>query len=67
VPTTQLERATEAVRVGARLDDVRAVGDAIEQCLAQARGLGLSDLEYRQVVQLKLARAHPDNPQTNVA
>jgi putative transposase len=35
--------------------------------IAGARGLGLSDLEYRQVVQLKLARAYPNNPQTNVA
>jgi len=29
---------------------------ALDLFLAGARGLGLSDLEYRQVVQLKLAR-----------
>jgi transposase-like protein len=29
--------------------------------IAGARGLGLSDLEYRQVVQLKIARAHRDD------
>jgi hypothetical protein len=28
--------------------------------IAGARGLGLSDLEYREVVQLKTARAYPD-------
>ncbi len=35
--------------------------------IAGARGLGLSDLEYRDVVKLKTARAHPDHHQTNVA
>src|ERR1700680_2362353 len=30
-----LERAAEAVRLGARLDDVGAVGDAVQQRLAQ--------------------------------
>jgi hypothetical protein len=29
--------------------------------IAGARGLGLGDLEYRQVVQLKIARAHRDD------
>jgi len=34
VATEQLEGAAEAIGVGARLDDVRAVGDAIEQRFA---------------------------------
>ena len=35
--------------------------------LAGAHGLGLSDLEYREVVQLKIARAHPDRAVSKVA
>jgi transposase-like protein len=35
--------------------------------IAGARGLGLSDLEYRAVVQLKLARTYPDRDQIKVA
>ena len=35
--------------------------------LAGARGLGLTDIEYRQVVQLKIARAYPDQAVTKVA
>ncbi len=35
--------------------------------IAGARGLGLSDLEYREVVQLKLARAYPERDQIKVA
>jgi hypothetical protein len=31
----------------------------LDICIAGARGLGLSDPEYRQVVQEKLARAQP--------
>jgi len=32
-----------------------------------ARGQGLSDLDYREVVQLKSARAYPDQTATRVA
>jgi putative transposase len=35
--------------------------------IAGARGLGLSDLEYRQVVQEKLARAQPDRAAVKIA
>src|SRR5712692_4390824 len=35
--------------------------------LAGAHGLGLSDLEYREVVQLKIARAHLDQAVSKVA
>src|SRR6266852_1552155 len=35
--------------------------------IAGARGLGLSDLEYREVVQLKNARAYPNQTVTKVA
>ena len=35
--------------------------------IAGARGLGLSDLEYREVVQLKTARAYPDKAVSKVA
>jgi putative transposase len=35
--------------------------------IAGARGLGLSDLEYREVVQLKTARAYPDKAASEVA
>ncbi len=35
--------------------------------LAGARGLGLSDLEYREVVQLQIARAYPDQAVSKVA
>jgi len=35
--------------------------------IAGARGLGLSDLEYREVVQLKMVRAYPDRDQVKVA
>jgi putative transposase len=35
--------------------------------LAGAHGLGLSDLEYREIVQLKLAREFPTNTATKVA
>jgi len=35
--------------------------------IAGARGLGLSDLEYREVVQLKMVRASPDQAQTRAA
>ena len=35
--------------------------------LAGAHGLGLSDLEYREVVQLKLAREFPSHTATKVA
>jgi putative transposase len=35
--------------------------------IAGARGLGLSDLEYREVVQLKTARAYPDKAASKLA
>src|SRR5881628_3561895 len=35
--------------------------------LAGARGLGLTDLEYREVIQLKKARAYPDKAVSKVA
>src|SRR5204862_3478457 len=35
--------------------------------LAGARGLGLSDLDYREVVQLKNERAYPDQTTSKVA
>jgi putative transposase len=35
--------------------------------IAGARGLGLSDLDYREVVQLKTARAYPDKAASKVA
>ena len=35
--------------------------------LAGARGLGLSDLEYKQVVQMKIARAYPEPATSKVA
>ncbi len=35
--------------------------------IAGARGLGLSDLDYREVVQLKNARAYPDQTASKVA
>jgi putative transposase len=35
--------------------------------IAGARGLGLSDLEYREVVQLKMARAYPNQAVSKVA
>jgi putative transposase len=35
--------------------------------IAGARGLGLSDLEYRDVVQLKIVRAYPDHTASKVA
>jgi putative transposase len=35
--------------------------------IAGARGLGLSDLDIREVVQLRTARAHPDKPASKVA
>jgi putative transposase len=35
--------------------------------IAGARGLGLSDLEYHEVVQLKMARAYPDQSDIRVA
>ena len=35
--------------------------------LAGARGLGLSDLEYKQVVQMKIARAYPEHAVSQVA
>jgi hypothetical protein len=35
--------------------------------LAGARGLGLSDLEYKQVVQMKIARASPEQATSKVA
>lgn len=35
--------------------------------LAGARGLGLSDLEYKQVVQMKIARSHPEHTIEKVA
>ena len=35
--------------------------------IAGARGLGLSDLEYREVVQLTTARAYPDKAASKVA
>jgi transposase-like protein len=39
----------------------------LDLVLAGARGLGLSDLEYQQVVQLKLARAYPGPAESRVA
>jgi putative transposase len=35
--------------------------------LAGARGLGLSDLEYKQVVQMKIARSYPEHTIEKVA
>jgi hypothetical protein len=35
--------------------------------MAGARGLGLTDLEYRRVVQLKVARAERDNDLAKIA
>jgi len=35
--------------------------------LAAARGLGLSDLEYKQVVQMKMARTYPEQTIEKVA
>ena len=35
--------------------------------IAGARGLGLSDLDFREVVQLKTARAYPDKAASKVA
>jgi putative transposase len=35
--------------------------------IADARGLGLSDLDYREIVQLKTARAYPNQAASKVA
>jgi putative transposase len=39
----------------------------LDMFIAGARGLGLSDLDYREVVQLKHARAYPNQTATRVA
>ena len=39
----------------------------LDVVIAGARGLGLSDLEYREIVKLKTARAYPNHQQTTVA
>src|SRR5882724_7585949 len=40
---------------------------ALDVFIAGARGLGLSDLEYREVIQFKNARAYPDQTASKVA
>jgi putative transposase len=70
-----LERSLEEVRRRAKVIG-RFPGETsclslcwavLDLFLAGARGLGLSDLEYREVVQLKIARAYPEQTVSKVA
>ena len=73
--STLLERSLEEVRRRTKVIG-RFPGETscLSMCwavldlfLAGARGLGLSDLEYKQVVQMKIARAYPEHATNQVA
>jgi len=70
-----LERSLEEVRrrtkvIGRFPGETSCLGlcwAVLDIFIAGARGLGLSDLDFREVVQLKTARAYPDKAASKVA
>ncbi len=61
--STEGKRVLVAVRLGQR----ESHEDWLGLFLAGGRGLGPSDLEYREVVQRKIARGYPDQAVSKVA